>query len=104
MPAEVIAALVLQLPLVAMVTWAFVTGKVHSGAELKRREVEHDAELRRRSDTLVSQINDWRALYHQERSDRIESDRRLTVATGELKEVTTRVEELTKEVIRGSRG
>lgn len=104
MPPEVIMGLVLQLPLVAVVAWAFLTGKVHSSAELERREREHDAEMRRRGDTMTAQINDWRALYNQERADRIEADRRLTTATGELKEVTARVEELTKEVIRGGRG
>lgn len=103
MPPEVVMALVLQLPLVAVVTWAFLTGKVHSSAELTRREKEHAAELQRRSDSLSMQITDWRTLYNQERADRIEADRRLTTATGELKEVTTRVEELTKEVIRGGR-
>lgn len=93
LPPDVIVALVLQFPLVAVVAWAFVTGKVHSPAEMAR--VVKD---------LMAQIGDWRALYQQERSDRIEADRRLTAATSELKEVTTRVEELTKEVIRGSRG
>lgn len=102
-PPSVIVAVVLQLPLVAVVTWAFLTGKVHSNAELERREHEHAAELQRRNDTLMAQINDWRTLHNQERADRIEADRRLTAATGELKEVTGRVEELTKEVIRGSR-
>src|SRR5688500_10312609 len=103
LPPEVLIGLAVQVPLVAVVTWAFVTGKVHSAAELRRRENEHAAELKRRHDTLTGQINDWRALYNQERADRIEADRRLTTATGELKEVTARVEDLTKEVIRGGR-
>jgi len=104
MPPEVLIGLAVQVPLVAVVAWAFVTGKVHSDAELKRRESDHDAELKRRHETLTGQITDWRLLYNQERSDRIEADRRLTIATSELKEVTTRVEELTKEVIRSGRG
>lgn len=103
MPPEVVMALVLQLPLVAVVTWAFLTGKVHSSSELQRREREHDAELRRRTDTLTVQVNDWRALYTQERSDRIEADRRLTTAISEIKDAAARVEDLTKEVIRGGR-
>lgn len=104
MPAEILIGIAVQIPLVAVVAWAFVSGQVHSDAELKRREKEHQAELQRRHDTLTGQINDWRTLHNQERADRIEADRRLTIATGELKEVTSRVEELTKEVIRGSRG
>ena len=104
MPPEVIMGLVLQLPLVSVVTWAFLTGKVHSPAEMKRREDEHAAEMLRERNALTGQINDWRGLYLQERTDRIEADRRLSTATGELKEVTARVEELTKEVIRSGRG
>ena len=104
MPTEVLVALAVQIPLVAVVAWAFTTGKVHSPAEMKRREEEHAAELVRRSNTLTSQIDDWRGLYLQERKDRIEADRRLSSATAELKEVTTRVEDLTKEVIRSGRG
>src|SRR5688500_748090 len=103
MPPEVIIGVIVQISLVAVVTWAFVSGKVHSDSELKRRETEHDAELRRRNDTLVAQIHDWRGLYAQERTDRIEADKRLTIATGELKEVTACVEDLTKEGIRRAR-
>lgn len=103
MPPEVIAALILQIPLVAVVAWAFTTGKVHSHAELQRREADHQAELKRRSDILGAQISDWRGLHSQERVDRIAADARLTIATSELKEVTARVEELTKEVIRSAR-
>lgn len=103
MPDEVVLGLVFQMPLVAVVAWAFLTGRVHSPAEMTRREEEHRAELQRRTDTLTAQVSDWRRLYDQERADRIEADRRLTTATGELRDVTGRVEELTKEVIRGGR-
>lgn len=94
---------ILQIPLVAVVAWAFVTGAVHSDNELRRRELEHDAELKRRSDTLNAQIKDWRDLYNQERMDRIAADARLAVAVSEIKDATARVEDLTKEVIRVSR-
>ena len=104
MPPEILIAIVVQIPLVAVVAWAFTTGKVHSPAEMKRREKEHAAELERRSATLMAQTEDWRRLYAQERADRLEADHRLSTATGELKEVTARVEELTKEVIRSGRG
>lgn len=97
---EWLVPLVLQIPLVAVVAWAFVTGKVHSDAELRRREAEHDAELKRRHDTLTMQINDWRTLYQQERTDRLEADKRLAVAVSEIRDGTARIEELTKEVIR----
>ncbi len=50
-----------------------------------------------------SEIASLKALNAQERADRVDADKRLTIATGELKEVTTRVEELTKEVIRSAR-
>lgn len=103
MQPEIWIAIALQIPLVAVVAWAFTTGRVHSDAELKRREKDHQAELGRRTDTMRAQVEDWRTLYQQERSDRLRSDERLSTATGELKEVTARVEELTKEVIRNGR-
>ena len=94
---------IMQIPLVAVVAWAFVTGAVHSDNELKRREAEHEAELKRRHDTLSAQIQDWRTLYDQERKDRIAADARLAVAVSEIKDATARIEDLTKEVIRVSR-
>lgn len=95
-----LVGVVMQIPLVAAVTYAFLRGLVHSHAELERREAEHQAELNRRTDTLSNQINDWRTLYSQERADRIAADTRLAAAVAEIKDAASRVEELTKEVIR----
>lgn len=95
-----LVGVVLQIPLVAAVTYAFLRGLVHSHAELERREAEHQAELVRRSTTLAAQIEDWRSLYNQERADRIAADARLAAAVSEIKDAAARVDELTKEVIR----
>lgn len=83
----------LQLPLVLAVAWYF-------DREHRKQEAEHEVELKRRTDTLNAQIEDWRQLHSQERADRIAADARLSVAVSEIKDAAARVEELTKEVIR----
>ena len=86
-------ALALQIPLVIAVAWYF-------DREHRKQQAEHQAELKRRTDTLTSQINDWRTLYSQERADRLAADARLASAVREIKDAADRVDELTKEVIR----
>jgi hypothetical protein len=100
---EWVVPILFQIPLVAVVAWAFVTGAVHSDNELKRRESDHDAEMKRRVGSFQEQIADWRTLYQQERVDRLAADARLVIAVAEIKDATDRVEDLTKEVIRVSR-
>jgi len=78
MPDWVPPALVLQLPLVGVVAYAFVSRRVRSSGE----------------------VEDWQKLYQQERADRIAAELRLAAATGEIKDVVAGVAELTKEVVR----
>ena len=97
-------ALALQIPLVAAVTYAFLSGAIHTRAELDRREKEHEAELARRSSTLEARAQDWRDLYEKEREDRIDAAQRLAAATDTIRAVIEKVDDLTREVIRnGSR-
>lgn len=87
-----------------------ITGKLRTEREIKERDEElalvrqardkREEHMRREMETAVGS---WQHLYQQERSDRLKADDRLTSATSELKEVTARVEELTKEVIRNAR-
>jgi hypothetical protein len=71
---------VTQLPLVAVVAYGFLTGRVRRSGE----------------------VDDWQRLYRQEREDRIAAENRLAVATAEIKEVVAGVAELTKEVVRNA--
>jgi len=80
MPDWIPPALLLQLPLVAVVAYAFVSGRVRRAGE----------------------VIDWQTLYQQERSDRIAAEARLAAATSEIKEVVAGVQELTKEVVRNA--
>lgn len=95
-----VVGLVVQLPLVSAVTWAFLTGKVHSDAELRRVQDDHQAELKRRTDTLGTQVADWKRLYEQERADRVEANQRLSTAAETIRQVMNNVEDLTREMIR----
>ena len=89
--------ILLQLPLVVGVAFYFDRRE-------KKLQADHQAELKRRTDTLTGQIQDWRTLYSQERSDRISAEQRLAAAVSEIKDAASRIEDLTKEVIRhGSR-
>ena len=100
------------LPLVMLVAFGYliITGKLRTEREITERDEElaavrksrdqREAHMRREMETAVGS---WQQLYAQERNDRLKADDRLTIATGELKEVTARVEELTKEVIRSAR-
>lgn len=78
MPDWVPPALVLQLPLVAVVAYGFISGQVRRAGE----------------------VVDWQKLYHQERADRLAAEARVAIATAEIKEVIAGVAELTKEVVR----
>ena len=100
------------LPIVMFSGFAYliITGKLRTEREVKERDKElaevrkarnqREEHMRREMETAVGS---WQHLYQQERTDRLKADDRLTVATSELKEVTARVEELTKEVIRSAR-
>lgn len=100
------------LPIVMFAGFAYliIVGKLRTEREIKERDEElaqvrksrneREAHMRREMETAVGS---WQQLYQQERADRLKADDRLTIATGELKEVTARVEELTKEVIRNAR-
>jgi uncharacterized protein (DUF934 family) len=92
-------AIAIQIPLVAVVAWAFTNGKVHSHAEIERHEADHRSELA----SLGQQVSDWRALYDQERADRIAVSERLATVIEGIKDIVDGVDELTKEVIRVSR-
>ncbi len=81
-------AVVLQIPLVSVVAWAFVSGKIHTDAELKRRE---------------SEIAEWKTLFERERIDRNEAAKRLADGTEAIRDVMDKVEGLTREVIRNGR-
>ena len=87
MQPEILFAIAAQIPLVAVVAWAFTTGRVHSDAEVKNWH---------------ARANEWKQLYEQERRDRIDAVVRLSAATASVKEVTAGVEDLTREVIRAS--
>lgn len=99
---EWLGPLVAQLPLVAAVAWAFVTGRVHSKAELERREQEHLDELRRQKIDSDGQVADWKRLYEQERGDRIEAHQKLAAAIDSIGKIVDGVEDLTREVIRNA--
>ncbi len=84
---------VLQIPLVSAVAWAFVSGKIHTDAELKRREAEN-----------AQALAEWKTLFERERSDRNEAAKRLAEGTEAIRDVMDKVESLTREVIRNGRG
>lgn len=100
------------LPLVMLIAFGYlvITGKLRTEREITERDEElaavrkardqREDHMRREMETAVGA---WQQLYQQERADRLKSDDRLTTATSELKEVTGRVEDLTKEVIRNAR-
>ena len=82
-------AVALQIPLVAAVTFAFLSGSIHTDAELKRRELDH-----------TKALTDWKNLYERERTDRMEAAKRLAEGTETIRDVMARVDDLTREVIR----
>lgn len=99
------------LPTVMLAAFGYliITGKLRTEREIKERDVEiaavrksRDAREEHMRREMVTAVSSWQALYNQERNDRLKADDRLTTATSELKEVTARVEELTKEVIRSA--
>ena len=91
MPDWAIAALVVQMPLVAVVAWAFLSGAVHTDAEIKGALERKD-----------QQIAEWKALHEQERRERLEAQRQMAETTDEIRGVLDALNDLTKEVIRGA--
>ena len=90
---EWVLPLLIQLPLVAVVAWYF-------RSEHNRQKSEYESELKRRTEALNVQLDDWRKLHAQERIDRLAADARLNTALLEIKDTAARVDDLTKEVIR----
>lgn len=87
--------LIVQLPLVAVVAWYFDRRE-------KKLQADHQAELKRRTDTLTTRADDWHSLHDQERDERLEAQRQLVAVTGEVRGVLEALQDLTKEVIRNA--
>ena len=94
-----VVGLILQIPLAAAVTWAFVRGLIHSDPELRQMRNDYEARLLARD----QRANDFRTMYEQERQDRILSNERLSEATNSIRDIVASVEDLTREVIRASK-
>lgn len=84
-----------QIPLVIGIAWYFDWRE-------KKLQRHHEAELKRRNDTLQARIVEWKQLHDDERRDRIEAARQLAATTAEVRGVLDALNDLTKEVVRNA--
>jgi hypothetical protein len=105
-------AIAFQIPLLATAGVLITRGTFITGREanarveaiqkiLDRREEEHAAELKRRNDTLMTQIEYREKLRAEEREGRVKAEERLATMAKSMDQVTDFLSSIEKEVIRG---
>ena len=97
---EWIIPIIYQVPLAAAVGWMFISGKVHSDAELKRREKEFQEAMRTREAEHLAQIAYIEARRAEERADRLLAEQRIDRLTESAEKSEELMASIEKEIIR----
>lgn len=100
---EIIAGLILQLPIVAVITYAFVSGKVRRSGEVTDLEARHEHEVEQLQARHTRELDYLEARRSEEREGRIAAERRVSELTERWDRAIDLLSGVEKELIRSGR-
>ena len=102
MPPEVIAGIALQIPLVGVVAWGFISRKLRTDGEAKDVDAAHRANVKELTERHRREVDYLEERRREEREGRIAAERRVSELTERWDRALDLLAGVEKELIRGA--